>query len=122
MLFACATAAQPLWTSFVRRARNASPAHLAAFAGKPKSHPVLIRREVVSVLACAIAGSSEIPQISRTRIAGKCRAAQLIPAGGMSGGCGRQSIGAARFPSRRFPGLTRHRRAPEPAPGGSVGT
>jgi hypothetical protein len=30
----------------VRRARNASPADLAAFVGKPTSHPVLIPREV----------------------------------------------------------------------------
>jgi hypothetical protein len=50
MFFACATAAQPLWTSFVRRARNASPAHLAAFAGKPTSHPVLIPRKVAGHL------------------------------------------------------------------------
>ena len=33
-------------TSFVRRTRNASPAHLASFASKATSHPVLIRREV----------------------------------------------------------------------------
>jgi hypothetical protein len=46
MFFACAAAAPPLWTSFVRRAGNAAPAHLAAFTGKPTSHPVLIPRDV----------------------------------------------------------------------------
>src|SRR5262245_21694032 len=38
-----------------------------------------------------------MPHTSRTRIAGKCRTAPLIPAGGMSGRRGRQSIGAGDF-------------------------